>query len=396
MLSLRNSEGQIMERRKILIIGMFDSIHLARWLSQFTDEKINFLLFPSKKFRYIHPELNTLIQSNNVCTFSFAKPYFFQKYIGFIDYLLNTILRKIGINFKRILLIKVLEKNNFEYVHAIEMQGAGYLYASLPNQLVEKNKLIITNYGSDIFYYSNVADHKNKVSSVLTLAKYYSGECQRDYELALRMGFNGKLLPCIPNAGGFKREIFALNVIPSDNRNLLVAKCYGGEFGLGKLVIRALHDFLPNKNDIQVLLYSVTDDLLNEAIALQRKFSEQIQLFKIRDAIDRLDFLKYFASARIYLGASKSDGISTAFLEALCLGAYPIQTNTSCANDWLNIGFNGSIIEPTLSAILETLEMINKEIDLDVKRLSNLNLAQNYLSFDSIKSQALKFYEVNV
>ena len=39
-----------MERRKILIIGMFDSIHLARWLSQFENEKIDFVLFPSKKF----------------------------------------------------------------------------------------------------------------------------------------------------------------------------------------------------------------------------------------------------------------------------------------------------------------------------------------------------------
>jgi len=385
-----------MERRKILIIGMFDSIHLARWLSQFTDEKIDFLLFPSKKFRYIHPELNTLMQSDNVCTFGFAKPYFFKKYIGFIDYLLNTLLGKIGINFKKILITKILKKNSFAYVHAIEMQGAGYLYASVPNQLVEKNKLIITNYGSDIFYFSNIADHKSKISSVLTLAKYYSGECQRDYELALRMGFNGKLLPCIPNAGGFKQEIFALNVAPSEHRNLIVAKCYGGEFGLGKLVIRALNDFLTDKSNIQVLLYSVTDDLLSEALALQRKFSGQIQLSKIREKIDRLDFLKYFASARIYLGASKSDGISTAFLEALCLGAYPIQTNTSCANDWLTVGFNGSIIEPTLSAISEALELINKEIDLDVKRVSNLNLAKNYLSFDSIKSQALKFYEVNL
>ena len=375
---------------------MFDSIHLARWLSQFTDEKIDFLLFPSKKFRYIHPELNTLMQSDNVCTFGFAKPYFFKKYIGFIDYLLNTLLGKIGINFKKILITKILKKNSFAYVHAIEMQGAGYLYASVPNQLVEKNKLIITNYGSDIFYFSNIADHKSKISSVLTLAKYYSGECQRDYELALRMGFNGKLLPCIPNAGGFKQEIFALNVAPSEHRNLIVAKCYGGEFGLGKLVIRALNDFLTDKSNIQVLLYSVTDDLLSEALALQRKFSGQIQLSKIREKIDRLDFLKYFASARIYLGASKSDGISTAFLEALCLGAYPIQTNTSCANDWLTVGFNGSIIEPTLSAISEALELINKEIDLDVKRVSNLNLAKNYLSFDSIKSQALKFYEVNL
>jgi hypothetical protein len=42
-----------MERRKILVIGMFDSIHLARWLFQFENETIDFVLFPSKKFKYV-------------------------------------------------------------------------------------------------------------------------------------------------------------------------------------------------------------------------------------------------------------------------------------------------------------------------------------------------------
>jgi hypothetical protein len=46
-----------MERKKILIIGMFDSIHLARWLKQFEYENVDFTLFPSKKFKRINPEL---------------------------------------------------------------------------------------------------------------------------------------------------------------------------------------------------------------------------------------------------------------------------------------------------------------------------------------------------
>ncbi len=41
-----------MERRKILVIGMFDSIHLARWLSQFKDQDLK-----CKMLLQIHDEL---------------------------------------------------------------------------------------------------------------------------------------------------------------------------------------------------------------------------------------------------------------------------------------------------------------------------------------------------
>ena len=385
-----------MERRKVLVIGMFDSIHLARWLSQFVDEKIDFVLFPSKKFRYTHPELVNLIKSKHFSSYSLGKPYFVSKYIGFIDYICIMIFRIIHVDIKKYFLTQIIVNNSFEYVHAIEIQGAGYLYTSLPNKILDKNRLIITNYGSDIIYYGDNPHHKIKINSVFSIAKYYSGECQRDYEIALSMGFNGKLLPCIPNAGGFKDEVFDLNIINSNSRNIVMAKCYGGEFGLGELVIKALSTFLLDKKDLQVFLYSVTDDLLDQAIHLEKTFPRQIKLVKIRDKIDRMDFLKYFASAKIYIGASKSDGISTAFLEALCLGAYPIQTNTSCANEWIGVGFNGSVIAPNLSAILEALEIGYKDSNADQKRITNLNLARMHLSFEVIKSQALKFYGVDV
>ena len=44
-------------RSKILIIGMADSVHLARWLSQFIDQPIDFTIFPSSPHRRIHPLL---------------------------------------------------------------------------------------------------------------------------------------------------------------------------------------------------------------------------------------------------------------------------------------------------------------------------------------------------
>jgi hypothetical protein len=277
-------------------------------------------------------------------------------------------------------------------VHAIEIQGAGYLYASLPKTILDRNTLILTNYGSDIIFYRNFPEHRVKISSVLSIAKLYSAECQRDYEMALSMGFMGKFLPCIPNAGGFTEHTFELNVTPSEERNLIVAKCYGGVFGLGGLVIDALSDYLVAKPEIKVIIYSVTDDLLERANNFKNAFPNQVSIFRVREKIPRSLLLSYLSKARIYIGASKSDGISTSFLEALCLGAYPIQSNTSCANEWIHLGFSGSIIEPTSIEILNALISNYDGPDLNQKRILNLISAKKHLDYNLIKSQALKFY----
>ena len=91
-----------MERRKILIIGMFDSIHLARWLSQFDDQNVDFVLFPSKKFKYVHSDLVGLISSQNIAKYTFAKPYIRIKYIGFIDFLAQVLFKLVRKNLKKL------------------------------------------------------------------------------------------------------------------------------------------------------------------------------------------------------------------------------------------------------------------------------------------------------
>jgi glycosyltransferase involved in cell wall biosynthesis len=383
-----------MERKKVLVIGMFDSIHLARWLSQFEDQNIEFVLFPSKKFKYLNFDLAKLIKSkNNSAKFVLPKPYFFFKYIGYLDYILNFLFKIINRDFRKITLKRILESNKFNYVHAIEIQGAGYLYQSLPKRILNQNTLILTNYGSDIYYFKDIQEHNKKIKSVLETTKFYSGECQRDYEIALGLGFTGEFLPCIPNAGGFKNDIFKLNTIASEDRNLIVAKCYGGVFGLGGLIIDALSAYLVDKPEIKIVIHSVTDDLLEKSKEFKSNFPNQVSYFKVREKIPRALLLDYLSEARVYIGASKSDGISTSFLEALCLGAYPIQTNTSCANEWINLGFTGSIIEPEAVEILNALNTNYNNYDLNQKRIHNLTSAKKYLSYNLIKTQALKFYE---
>jgi glycosyltransferase involved in cell wall biosynthesis len=103
--------------------------------------------------------------------------------------------------------------------------------------------------------------------------------------------------------------------------------------------------------------------------------------------------LKHFAEARVYIGISLSDGISTSLLEAMATGCYPIQTNTSCAREWL-VEYSGSIVSPHNPALLSQLLvqiLPNKEL-LDTAAISNVSLINLIGTSEIIERQAKLFY----
>ena len=143
---------------------------------------------------------------------------------------------------------------------------------------------------------------------------------------------------------------------------------------------------------MEVFIHSVTEDLIEKSEHLRIQYPSQVKVFTVKNKIPRKKLIEYLSKSRIYIGACKSDGISTSFLEAICLGAYPIQTNTSCAIDWINLGFKGAIVEPEKNSILTALEKAYTSSELEDFRQINLKKAREFLNFDEIKYQALQFY----
>lgn len=377
--------------KKVLVLGMFDSVHLYRWLSQFTNSDIELTIFPSTKFRSIHPQLIKLVKNNK--NYKFSRNHFVSQF-GYVEYALNKFASKI---FKRLSskerLRKLISKNTFDYIHALEIQGAGYLLVdALTNFCLERSKVIITNWGSDIYFFQNNIDHKRKIESVLKIADYYSGECQRDYELALKYGFTGKFLPLNPNAGGFNFDVFDKNQKSAFERNLIIAKCYGGHFGLGKLIIDAIDKYFALSKKLSIFFYSVTPDLELSVNSLKKKYPNRVNYSTVKNKLKIIDMYDKFSNSKIYIGASKSDGISTSFLEALVLGAYPIQTNTSCGNEWVDKGFKAHLIETNVDAIFNALMELDQFGNLEEIRIENKNLALKYLDFKVVQRDSLVFY----
>ena len=382
-------------RRQILIIGMLDSVHLARWLGQFVNEEIDFVIFASKKYRKLHSLTFSLLNSNYVANYKLAHwPFlpFISGYLDFLSFELRGYFKFLPNRAKFV--EKILKRRTFQYIHAFEIQGAGYLINKINADLVSKQKIILTNWGSDIYYFAQFPLHEKEIRGALAKASYYSGECVRDYLLARQYGFAGEELPCIPNAGGFQIEPRESSYLLPSSRNQILIKGYGGTFGRADLPIALIPRIANKYPQIRFHIYSATDDTLKLLETLPEGIKDKISISTVQEKLTHNQMLMEFAKSRIYIGCSVSDGISTSFIEALIYGAYPIQTNTSCANEWVSKGVEASIVglDPNL-LLVEILKALEDNSLVDSASENNYQVALKHLSNEIVEKQALKFYK---
>src|SRR5262249_28140548 len=97
-----------------------------------------------------------------------------------------------------------------DLIHSMEFQHAGYLVLRAKALYgPEFPPWLASNWGSDIFYFQRFADHRAQIARLLANITYYSCECTRDVAIARSLGYDGKVLPILPNSGGFRLDCLA-------------------------------------------------------------------------------------------------------------------------------------------------------------------------------------------
>lgn len=381
------------ESVSVLLVGMVDSIHFANWIDRFEEENIEFWIFASENFRGIHPKLVNLSKQNTRIKYlgPAAVPHI-GKYLQFA--LLMCSRKSQGKYGLSGVLLTYLKIQKYDYIHCLELQHAGYLLLDT-KFIPAKTKIIVTNYGSDINYFIKDPFHLKKIRELLKITGYYSAECYRDYNLAKRLGFKGRSLPCIPNSTSFPIAFLEEKKVLPQERNLILIKSYSGPFGFGTRNIQVARDILSRIEDVRVHCFSVSQ---KEALEYKNLAANDFRFTysTVENPVPFQEFLEKFRISRIYVGISRSDGLGTSFLEALASGCYPIQTDTSCADELIGKGAAGKIV----NSRIDDLDLVNLIIDTyyDVKTLesaqqANRIFAIEYLEQNEIIRKSLQFYD---
>jgi glycosyltransferase involved in cell wall biosynthesis len=388
---------------------MTNSIHLVRWVNQLDNTSWERFLFPVYSTQP-HNELRklTIINGSEIPGFyrnrslrymNGSLPFFA---INFMNRIIQKRLNPLQPMVKPApmivhALVSAIVRIKPDIIHSMEFQEAGYLTLEAKRKFKGKfPKWIATNWGSDIYLFGRLAEHREQVRAVLANCDYYSCECERDVVLAHEHGLRGEVLPVIPNTGGFDLTACELLRLPGSisNRKLILLKGYQGWAGRALSGLRALArcaDVL-KAHGYSVAVYSSSPDV-NLAVEL---FAQETGVpIEIIPPCAHNEMLKKYGQARVYLGLSISDAISTSLLEAMVMGAFPIQSCTACADEWIVNGQSGLIVPPEDVDIIENAlrKALTDDALVNQAALLNKETARKRLDMSVIQPKVIDFYQ---
>jgi glycosyltransferase involved in cell wall biosynthesis len=378
-------------QKKVLLIGMANSVHTARWIEQFKDLPIEITLIPSTARRSIHPRIQELSKSEQ--ELKLLLPKFFYAIsipVGCLDLVFRG--RVMGL----FLQMWIRYRNRgFHIVHAMELQHAGYIMLTAISNL-SFERTILSNWGSDIYWFQRFKRHRRMLVRLMKIASHYSCECHRDLELAKSLGFNGTYFDVQPNAGPISDRNLSLGAAaqPPSKRKRIMVKGYTGFVGRADLALAAISLCAEELREFEVCIYSADRRCRRIARHLHDQHGINFRVFR-KYELSHDEMLQYFRESRLYLGVSMSDGISTSLLESIASGAFPVQTSTSCADEWVTNGVNGFIIDWTKTELIaQALKVALSDDDLvDRAAILNSKVAQDRLSDSSFKKFHIDFYK---
>lgn len=278
-----------------------------------------------------------------------------------------------------------------DIVHSFEMQSCSYPILKTMTKYPDI-KWIYSCWGNDLYYYKQFPKHKKKIKRVLARVDYIHTDCYRDLVLAKELGFNGTCLDVIPTGGGFNLNDLIKDRSKSEQRLTILVKGYHHQFGRGLKIVQALQEIQSEIQGLDVVVFGAHKEVI--------EYVNHNKLpYKVYDrhGLKHEELLVLMGKSLIYIGSSISDGMPNTLLEAIVMGAFPIQSNPGGASaEIISNGNNGLLIgnPENVEEIKKLVKMAISNPELIEKaRVINYNLAQNRLDYDENKNKIIAIYE---
>ncbi|MGI8606163.1 MAG: glycosyltransferase family 4 protein [Gaiellaceae bacterium] len=385
---------------RILFVAMPNSVHSARWIAQTAGLGWDVHLFPSTPagalldFGGPHPELRDV----TVYGASFrrhAQVHPSVRVRGLtplkrLSGVLSTLLQPRAPAF----LASLIRRLKPDVVHSLELQHAGYLTLEAKKRLGAFPPWVVSNWGSDISVFGRLDGHAGRIRELLAACDYYTCECKRDVELARTFDFRGEELPIWPIAGGMNvgRVQGFRQAGPPSERRVVALKGYTGWAGRGLVGVRAVELASDVLQGYRVVTYLAAEDVRLAAGLVTASTGLE---FEHLPRSSHEEMLRLHGRARTSIGLSIGDGISTSALEAMAAGSFPIQSHTSCLEEWVRDGETGLLVHPDdpqeVAAALRRAVTDDELVDRAAAR--NLETVQERLDSSRIRPAVLEMYE---
>ncbi|MFZ4105874.1 glycosyltransferase [Flavobacterium sp.] len=276
-----------------------------------------------------------------------------------------------------------------DVIHSFEMQSCSYPILAVLNK---HNNIpwIYSCWGNDLFYFKNFKSHKPKIKQVLQRVNFLQTDCNRDIEIAKELGFQGTSLEVIPGGGGFNLDKIQTIKLPINQRKIILVKGYEHKFGRAINVLKALSELKEITSNYEVVVFAC------HPIVLEFIKDNSLPFTVLsKEVLSHQEVLELMGKTLLYIGNSTSDGMPNTLLEALIMGAFPIQSNPGGATQEVIGAGNGLLIENPESVFeIKTLilKALSGEINFDKAFIFNSELAKIKLDYNLNRTKINKIY----
>jgi hypothetical protein len=340
---------------------MAESIHTARWLNMVRDPRLRFVLLPILGGEVVQAlrSWRSVATADDLAALEPGEMGVYRPFglhatevaalngrIGYQSFVPSFL--PPGVPFAQPFhLMEAIRRFEPDIVHSMEVQMAGYLcLACREHAGTEFPFWLLSNWGSDIYLYRKLPEHQVRLGRIARTMDAYLAECRRDVAIIREMDFRGIVLPPVPASGGqsFGSLPAMADLDPPSRRREIVVKGYHGWSGRSLHILAALRMIASS-----LAPYTTRVTLASPAV---REAAMELAAETGLDVVcdDHLpsheEALKRIGRSRVTVGLGISDGISTTLLEAMALGSFPIQANTSCGDEWIRDGETGFLVSP--------------------------------------------------
>lgn len=367
---------------KILVVSM-RSIHSIRWINQLKDSGHELYYFDVLDGGYI--EKWDWVKQFTSWRYKFGnfkgRHYLKKKFPSLHTFFENNAEEKFE---------QILQEVKPDLIHSFALkQGCLPIYNVMKRH--DKLNWLYSSWGNDIFNSNDKPTYKEDLEKVLTRVNYMFSDCHRDYVMAKDFGFKGEFLGVFPGGGGYNLQQIDAYIKPFKDRNILLIKGYQGKLGRCIQVLEALKKLNGQLKAYRLIVFGAHEEVVNY---IHENEFDNWSNFTYHKNLAHEQVLELMGQAKIYIGNNISDGMPNTLLEAICAGAYPIQSNPGGATAEIITSDNGALINDSenVEHIYQVLKSVLDQKDLEEAATKNLTSVRSKLEYEKVKAEVLLAY----
>ena len=292
-------------------------------------------------------------------------------------------------------LTKVIKEIQPDMVHCFEMRLAGLPILEVLEQSPNL-KFIYSSWGSDVYFFKELGVPVKQFERFLTRVDYLITDCKRDYEIVKQNGFKNFFWGVYPGNGGLTTEEKYIQA--TKERNVLIIKGYEDGVGKALKVIEAI-ELLPLKlvQKLEIIIYGA-DITTKERVENSAFFASlKVKIYVRGEFMANSNLLQLMGKSVLHIANSTSDGMPNVLLEAMGMGAFPIQSNPGkVSEEVITHGVNGFLIENPLdpAEIANWIEKALENQELREKAQTyNVNFISKNYNRAHLKKEIVQLYK---